>query len=49
MKKIISFLGTGRYEETVYEGENLGGEPVSISTRFVQEVISEIVGPDGVV
>ena len=39
MKKIITFLGAGTYEKTVYKYENF-----EIETRFVQEAISKIVG-----
>ena len=32
MKKIITFLGTGTYEKTIYKYENF-----EIESRFVQE------------
>jgi len=41
MKKIITFLGTGTYEKTIYKYENF-----EIESRFVQEAISKIVGND---
>lgn len=48
-KKIITFLGTGNYEETTYSYTiKESNENISIKTRFVQEAIHEIVG-DGAV
>jgi len=41
MKKVITFLGAGTYEKTIYKYENL-----EIETRFVQEALSKIIGND---
>ena len=49
MKKIISFLGTGRYSETTYEWTDNNGDRTTVRTKFVQEAIYEIVGNDAVV
>lgn len=48
MKKIISFLGNGNYQETKYGFENSNEEEIIIKTRFVQEAMSKLVGKDAV-
>lgn len=45
-KKIISFLGNGDYKNTKYSFTNLNGEKKIIETRFIQEVISNLVGKE---
>lgn len=50
MKKIITFLGTGKYEETTYSYTNkITGEKIEVITRFVQEAIHKIVGDDSII
>lgn len=41
LKKIISFLGTGDYENVTYSYQD-----INVNTRYVQECISHIVGED---
>lgn len=43
LKKIITFLGTGNYQETTYERINQNNEKISVTTRFVQEAIREVI------
>lgn len=48
MKKIISFLGSGNYQETKYGFKDSKGENVIVETRFVQEAISSLVEKDAI-
>lgn len=41
MKKIVSFLGTGRYEEIIYSYDG-----VQLKTPYIQELVHKIVGKD---
>lgn len=48
-KKIITFLGTGNYEETIYEYTiKESGKKIKTTTRFVQEAVYEIAGDDAI-
>lgn len=49
MKKIITFLGTNDYEETIYTYLNEEGEKFEVKTRLVQEAIHNIVGKDAII
>ncbi len=46
MKRLISFLGTGRYEETTYQ---LGDSGNRHKSRFVVDALSRLLGVDEVV
>lgn len=49
-KKIITFLGTKRYDETTYNYiDKITGKNITITTRFIQEAIHKIVGDDSVI
>lgn len=48
MKKIITFLGKGDYQETTYSYIKENGEKVKKTTKFIQEIIYDIVGQDSI-
>lgn len=48
MKKIITFLGTGRYQEVTYEGFSENGEKTQTKTRYIQEAICNVIGRDAI-
>lgn len=49
MKKIITFLGKGNYQETTYSYTiTETGEKVIETTKFIQEIVHKIVGKDSI-